>query len=428
MTDWYGAGAMLLAGIIIGVLVLYRMRQRSDAPDPEMGELESRRDGLVRQLRALHDAGGSEEDRRRLERETADVLRAIDTRATERAQSLAAREVAPERIVRQAGMKGFLWGAASVALLGGLGWYVSQQAKPRSEGQPAPMSAQTGTIQPANARPDPALQEIEAAVAKDPNNLGMRDELARAYLDRENLMGVFDQTKFVLERAPNDARALTYQGLVRIAMGQVDNAETMLTRAIKLDPQMLDAYVGLAWAQISTGKAALAEQTIQAAVKQHPEDQARLADVLAKMKQQAASQPAAPRNHPPVDGGPDLSAPSMPQIPASSSSPAESPTHITLQLAAGRSVPPNGVIFVLARGAGVTSGPPSAVKRLPLSSFPIEVDLSSADSMMGQPLPPSLRVEARIDSDGNAMTRDPKDPSAVADNVPAGSKVQLTLH
>ena len=426
MTDWYGAGAMLLAGIIIGVLVLYRMKQRADVPDAETLDLEARRDGLVKRLRQLHDAGGSDEERRQLERETADVLRAIDVRATERAAASAAKQSAPEKLIRQAALRGFAWGAASVALLGGLGWYVSQKAQPKSDGMQAPMAARSSTIAPASPRSDPALQEIEAAVAKDPNNLTMRDDLARAYLDRENLMAVFDQTKFVLERTPDDARALTYQALVRIAMGQVDNAEAMLAHAIRADPKILDAYVGLAWAQVTAGKAALAEQTIQAAAKQHPEQQARLAEVLAKMKQQAAAQPP-PSRHPST-GEPDRSAPSMAQMPAGSNTPMETATHVTVQLEDGRTLPPTGVLFVIARSAGVTSGPPAAVKRLPLGSFPLQIDLSSADSMMGQPLPPVMRLEARVDSDGNPLTRDPKDPVAVLDNVAMGSRVQLTLH
>jgi hypothetical protein len=68
------------------------------------------------------------------------------------------------------------------------------------------------------------------------------------------------------------------------------------------------------------------------------------------------------------------------------------------------------------------------VKRFPVSAFPLSFDLSSADSMMGQPLPPKIRLDARIDSDGDPLTKDPKDPVASADNVAAGSAVALTLH
>ena len=35
-------------------------------------------------------------------------------------------------------------------------------------------------------------------------------------------MGVFDQTQAVLEKQPRHARALSYQALVRLAMGQAD--------------------------------------------------------------------------------------------------------------------------------------------------------------------------------------------------------------
>jgi len=63
-----------------------------------------------------------------------------------------------------------------------------------------------------------------------------------------------------------------------------------------------------------------------------------------------------------------------------------------------------------------------------MSAFPLTFDVSAADSMMGQPLPPKMRLEARIDSDGDAMTKDPKDPVAVVDNVAAGSSATLTFH
>ena len=102
--------------------------------------------------------------------------------------------------------------------------------------------------------------------------------------------------------------------------------------------------------------------------------------------------------------------------------------HVTLTLAAGMAPPQQGIIYVIARAAGVSAGPPAAVKRMALSSFPLTFDMSSADSMMGQPLPPKLHIDARIDSDGDPLTKDPKDPTASADNVPAGSATTLTFH
>lgn len=401
MTDWASAGAMLVAGIIIGALFLGFMRRRKESGDADLRDLEAKRDALVQRLREV-DLEGDEKER--LEADAANVLRQIDRRAPA-ARRAEARPTSASGD-KHAAMKGFAWGVGSVLMLVGIGWFVTQKAQPRETAGPQ----QAAPMQAAQPQADAEVKGIEAAVAQRPDDLVLRNQLARAYLDRENLMGVFEQTQYVLQRAPNDAQALTYQSLVRMAMGQTDSATSMLKQAIKSDPKFLDAYVALAWSQTSAGKSDDAAATITAAQKENPEQEARLADVLVKMREQAKAQPAAlPPDHPAVGG-------------------ADAALHVTLQIAPGVSPPHEGVIFVIARAAGVTAGPPAAVKRLPLSAFPMTVDLSSADSMMGQPLPSKVRLEARIDSDGNAMTKNPKDPVAVADNVATGSSATLTFH
>jgi hypothetical protein len=72
------------------------------------------------------------------------------------------------------------------------------------------------------------------------------------------------------------------------------------------------------------------------------------------------------------------------------------------------------------RESGSTGGPPAAVKRLP-ASFPLSFAIGPGDSMMGQPLPARARLEARVDSDGDPLTRDPKDPKAQLDGVASGA-------
>ena len=47
--------------------------------------------------------------------------------------------------------------------------------------------------------------------------------------------------------------------------------------------------------------------------------------------------------------------------------------------------------------------------------------------MMGQPLPERVRIEARLDSDGDAATRNPADPSGAQDPVALGSALKITL-
>jgi cytochrome c-type biogenesis protein CcmH len=417
MTDWLSAGGMILSGLIVGFMFWYGMKGRASKPDVERLDLEAKRDVLLRQLREIKETGGSAEEQRRLERETADVLRALDKRPG----SAGVPPAVPGKIVldggrdarvpsnvaaltRAASIRGFIWGAASVAVLGGIGWFVTEKATPKTESAPSPMAS---APQSQAQQSDPALQQIEAAVAKSPDNLEMRNQLAKAYLEHENLMGVFEQTKYILARTPDDARALTYQALVRMSMGQRDPAAQMLQHAIKSDPQLIDAYVALAWDDIQRGKTADAEAQIAEASRRHPDQKQRLDDVLSKMKEQAKNPAPAPA----VAAAP-VSGPSV---------------HVTLTLA-GAAPSPNAVLFIIARAAGQSAGPPAAVKRIAAPTFPLDIDLSAADSMMGQPLPATVRIEARLDSDGDAMTKNPSDPHAVQDGVATnGTKISLAL-
>jgi hypothetical protein len=69
-----------------------------------------------------------------------------------------------------------------------------------------------------------------------------------------------------------------------------------------------------------------------------------------------------------------------------------------------------------------------AAKRLAVTSFPVSFEIGAADSMTGEELPKRLLVQARLDADGDPVTRDPADPVAKVDNVPAGTTgVVLTL-
>jgi len=80
-----------------------------------------------------------------------------------------------------------------------------------------------------------------------------------------------------------------------------------------------------------------------------------------------------------------------------------------------------GIVFVTVRPAGMTTGPPVAVKRLSAASLPGAFAITSADSMLGQELPERVRIEARLDPDGDPLTRAATDPSARLEDVKLGS-------
>jgi cytochrome c-type biogenesis protein CcmH len=100
----------------------------------------------------------------------------------------------------------------------------------------------------------------------------------------------------------------------------------------------------------------------------------------------------------------------------------------TVRLADGVE-PGAGILFVIAR-RGEGAGPPLAVRKLDASRFPVEFSIGASDVMI-----PGLRFEgdivltARLDRDGNPMTRDPADLSgALPDRVqPGATGVEIVL-
>jgi cytochrome c-type biogenesis protein CcmH len=405
MNDWLTASAILLSGLVVGFMFVYSMKRSARTGEAERRDLQAKLDARVQQLRELEDVGGSDEERARLEGEAADALRELEGVTATSATTTST----PATVKKPTGpLAGFLWGAGSVAAIAALIFFVTSSAKQRGAnegltgGQPAGAAPMQSPSAPAAS--DPEIQRLEAAVKATPDDLALRDDLAKAHLDRESMMAVVEQTRYVLQRAPNDARALTYEALVRIAMNQVDDALPMLEKSVKSDPSLLETQVALAWIYTNAGRTAEAEAAMKEAFARHPEERAKLTEVFARMKAGPAPQQQQ-----------QAAAPSGPSV------------HVSINVPDNVRISRTAFVFVYARAAGVTSGPPAAVKRLPATGFPIEVDLSAADSMMGQPLPEKMRIEARIDSDGNPLTKEPGDLSAFAEGVVSGANVTLSL-
>src|SRR5215212_4669380 len=129
-TDWTSAVAILVAGLALGALFFYFFSKRKtkmlgDESVLARKDLEAKRDALIQQLRDL-DENASPEERTRLEKETANVLRKLDAgRASARpvAGRVEARPATPAPAMNPT-TKGFLWGAGSCAALAGLFYFV----------------------------------------------------------------------------------------------------------------------------------------------------------------------------------------------------------------------------------------------------------------------------------------------------------------
>lgn len=85
----------------------------------------------------------------------------------------------------------------------------------------------------------------------------------------------------------------------------------------------------------------------------------------------------------------------------------------TVALASGKTAP-TGTLFVVVRNAGGPErGPPLAVRRIDAPSFPVSFEVGPDQVMMaGMPFVGPFDVTARLDTDGNAMTRGADDLAA----------------
>ncbi|HSD25805.1 MAG TPA: tetratricopeptide repeat protein [Vicinamibacteria bacterium] len=446
--QWGPAAVVLLAGLLLGAGLVFWLRKRGSglaAPAPpgpplEQRDLDGRIELLVLQLRELEDTaskrtpGQLARERYALELEAARALQrreglAPSTPAKKKRKASAAPEAQvassgpPGPLAARPGLRGFLWGAGTVAGTALLLFLVSRAAKPRPEGGGLTGEAPGPTM---GAGTEPAGGEeaqVRAALARNPDDLDARLELSRQLVGKRDLMGVWNETQYVLARAPGHPRALSYQALVRLAMGQGELAERMLKQAIATDPDLLEARQHLAFVYVRLGRRADAETVIAETSRRFPGEGERLKQALARFEDEKGgatpSDPAAEDPHAgvaPPAGSEAATPPARGETGgASVSGVIEADGSVRARIAPGTPV------FVTVREAGVEQGPPVAVKRLVASGFPLSFAVGPADSMMGQPLPARMRLDVRADSDGDPMTRPPSDPKARLDGVPAGA-------
>jgi tetratricopeptide (TPR) repeat protein len=413
-----GADPVRSAGVTAGAL--------PTAGGAARAELELERDALLARLRELaaagEDAAATASERQDLERRAAAVLRRLEETAG--AAGTAAAPVgsaAPPPAATRHALRGFAWGLATAAVLGLLVALVWRSASPRAGSDP--ISGGPGGDPEAASRAglptDAEVQALADGVERDPEDVEARMELAVALLARGDLMGVFEQTREVLERRPDHPRALAYQALVRLAMGEPEAALQMLDRALAAQPDLLDAWVHLVVVNMQLGRYEEAERAIVEIERLHPDADPLLAELrqaVARRRSDRSGPGELPPAHPPLSGA-------EPSGGAPAAAVGDSGVSGTLELAPGAAgrLPPGAVLFVVARPEGRATGPPVAVSRLAADSFPVAFRIDQGDSMMGQELPSRLRLEARIDLDGNATTRDPSEPMASRDGVPLGA-------
>ncbi len=418
MTDsWWLVVSVLAAGLGLGILLTWVLRRSetanvvSERLRADLKDLEGRQEELYRRLRGTLDR----DEREAVELEAARNLQAVERLRATLPKGLAAQRVpsgpvpvGPVGTAPRIGASGRLLGAfaAGVATTLLLGWLVltaQRDAQPRADGTDGP-GAPTAD-HPEGAELSPAerqrLEGLRARLAGNPEDLSARKQYAVALLGAGQFVGAFGESEEILRRIPLDPDGLYVQGMVRLQMGQDATAVELLDQVLARYPEHVLALtakgVALHRGGNPLGARFLWQQALAASDGRNPQIERLLTLLDAPASDERPSA--------------DTAAP-----------PSRTAYRLHVELAGGATPAPGAALFVFLRGDA--AGPPAAVKRLSAPVFPLDLELTAADSMLGAPLPERGTVGVRLDADGNASTRDARDLEVEA---PAAAGVTTTL-
>jgi tetratricopeptide (TPR) repeat protein len=282
------------------------------------------------------------------------------------------------------------WVLGSLAFVGLLAWGLKEASAPRAQGGMGAMDGGAAEWAAAGAA-------AKAALEADPRDLAALNLLtwhAIAEQDLQTAMGLLDRAR---EISPDDPEVITHMAIMQAAVGFPDRAEAGLDRALLARPDFARALIWKALIRKARGDTdaarSLATRAAAAAVSADEKGAARA------LLQELDAPPAVVH----VQG--------------------------TVRLADGAVAPPGAVLFVYARASDQAQGPPTAVQRQAGASLPAAFALSDREILMGAPWPAQVWVQARLDADGNAMTRGEQDlASALIGPLEAGvAPIELVL-
>ncbi|MEY3359995.1 MAG: hypothetical protein RIS67_1110 [Pseudomonadota bacterium] len=252
--------------------------------------------------------------------------------------------------LKQRGLAGaLLLGCAG--LTAGLYW---QFGRPEAIGYQAPQAAEQTIEQ--------ALAELETVVRGQPTNLEARVLLARSYLQTGQYQTAQPHFAEALKLAPDNAGLMVDYAESIFRAGKPDvpdpRAREWIDKALSIEPDNQRARFFSGILLLQAGQ---------------PKDAAAVWESLLPQVDATTAQALLPQiNRARVDAG--LPAMAMPEVRAVSIA-------VDVDSSLKDKTPPGGVLFVFAKRID-GAGPPLAAKRIPLTAFPTQVQLSDADSVM----------------------------------------------
>ncbi|GDX81116.1 hypothetical protein LBMAG42_29270 [Deltaproteobacteria bacterium] len=443
LLTWPLALGALALGLIIGTAMVFgSARGKSgSAQDTARADLIARRDALYDQLRELDDTRDKLDgdlyaaERARLLAAAADVLRALDKVAPPAARPdpaagegdhAAKTGTKPESwSTRHPRLSSALWGLGAAAAVLLLREALDSNAAARVEGQSITGAGGGGGMGGGQADAGPAapalppemqaaLDELKAKAAVEPPDLEAKNRYGHALIAADQVMVAWKEAEAVVALDADNAEARVHQAVVLLQIGDQVMAAKLLDRVLSTSPNQAEAlgYRGALYAESGQRQEAIDAWT---KAKEADPDQAPMFNqliagvdgLIARAEAQRASGSA---DAPPGGAG----EPAPPVAPAGDA-------EFTGEVRLASGLTGSGTLFIYVRAEGVTSGPPLRVKKLP-AQFPVKFAISASDSPMGGTLPTGkVQLSARLDGDGNVMTKDPADPVAISAPVAAGA-------
>lgn len=399
---WGPPLAILAGGLFVGAFLATRA---SGAPVVASGEEELRalHENLIEKIRELDaDRGKLDAETHRARRDAlvdlaADALRRIDTDTP---------ALPPPQTSTASSSQMWIWGAVTLVFFGVLGVLLTQNSFQRSEGgsmtgggvTAPPMDGAGGGAQPSG----PMMAALEAgraerqeaalaALAANPQDLAAVNTLtydALLYRDLDAAMRYMETARGIND---GDVDVLIHLAILQSFVGMGDRAMGALAEAEKGSPEVAKLRLWRGFLNGRSGNLAAAEADLIFAAENGSWDEERIlaAGLLDELRAGPAPAvaTAGPTTMPPAGGG---------------------AVHLrgSVSLAEGV-VAPEGYTLFLSVRRSPSGGPPAAAQKLTGVTFPLDIALGDGQllPMAGGAWPEQVWVQARLDADGNAMTK-----------------------
>jgi tetratricopeptide (TPR) repeat protein len=379
-------GVGLVAGLVLVILT------RGGGRQDRRAELRAKKDSLIDQLRSLRtnraklDAAEFQRRWDQLLDEAAGVLRDM-----EQAQEDPEIGAVP---VDGAQRSRFSWAMVLLGLgfFAVLGAGLSQYAAPRLEG-----GSLTGTDLSGAIARQAQLDAAEAALVDNPDDLDALNLLTYSALQSGDLGAAMKWMDRCRKVDADHPEVRTHLAILQLSIGMGDKAVVELDAALEAEPALSKALFWRGLAALRSGERELAAGFLERALEAASTPEER----------EQASQGLMEARRPP----------------------AQVMLRGKLSLAEGVAMPGKGVLFIMVRRSEDGAGPPVAAVRLDPRGVPGSFSVTDRDLMMGGAWPDSVWVEARVDTDGDPMTKSPADLLAarVGPFAPKSTAVELEL-